>query len=62
MALNNMTLFFAVMAILSMVASAQEATLAPAPSPDQGGAFSLTASAAIICSSLILSVAALLRN
>uniref|UniRef100_M1A9D7 Uncharacterized protein n=1 Tax=Solanum tuberosum TaxID=4113 RepID=M1A9D7_SOLTU len=57
-----MAVFFAIVAILSAVASAQEPTLAPAPSPDQGGAFSLPISGAIICSSLIFSVAALLRN
>ncbi|KAK4379667.1 hypothetical protein RND71_001529 [Anisodus tanguticus] len=57
-----MTLFFAIVAILSVVTSGQEVTLAPAPSPDQGGTISLPASGAIVCSSLILSLAALLRN
>ncbi|KAH0726123.1 hypothetical protein KY285_001821 [Solanum tuberosum] len=62
MEVKAMAVFFAIVAILSAVASAQEPTLAPAPSPDQGGAFSLPISGAIICSSLIFSVAALLRN
>lgn len=62
MEVKAMAVFFAIVAILSAVASAQEPTLAPAPSPDQGAAFSLPISSAIICSSLIFSVAALLRN
>lgn len=57
-----MAVFFAIAAILSAIASAQEVASAPAPSPDQGGAFSLPVSGAIVCSSLILSVAALFRN
>ncbi|CAN4080527.1 unnamed protein product [Withania somnifera] len=62
MELKAMAVFFAIVAILSAIASAQEVALTPAPSPDQGGAFSLPISGLIVCSSLIFSVAALLRK
>nr|GMD42950.1 hypothetical protein N619_00225 [Ipomoea batatas] len=55
-------LFAVVLAVFSAAATAQEIGSAPAPSPDAGAAFSLPISSAVIGSSLLLSVAALLRH
>ncbi|WRX08563.1 hypothetical protein QQP08_001050 [Theobroma cacao] len=53
-----------VIAMLSAMASAQDFGAAPAPSPsmDKGAAYSLGMSGAAICSSLLLSALALLRQ
>ena len=43
-------------------ASAEEVSLAPAPSPDAGAGFSLPVSTALIAASLLSSVFGLMRN
>ncbi|KAM3268074.1 hypothetical protein P3S67_031624 [Capsicum chacoense] len=42
--------------------SAQEPSLAPTPSPDAGAGFSMPVSGALIGTSLVMSLFALLRN
>ncbi|KAM7500200.1 hypothetical protein LguiA_024614 [Lonicera macranthoides] len=50
-----------VVAIFSTV-SAQDSGMAPAPSPDAGAAFSLPTSGAVVGTSIVFSLIALLRN
>lgn len=56
------TLVVAMVVLATMAASAPDLSLAPAPTPDAGAAFSLPVSAALIASSLLFSVFALLRH
>ncbi|CAN4095845.1 unnamed protein product [Withania somnifera] len=48
--------------LAAVAVSAQEPSLAPAPSPDAGAGFSLPVSGALIGSSLIMSLFAVLRH
>uniref|UniRef100_A0A3Q7GJT5 Uncharacterized protein n=1 Tax=Solanum lycopersicum TaxID=4081 RepID=A0A3Q7GJT5_SOLLC len=48
--------------LAAVVVSAQEPTLAPAPAPDAGAAFSLPVSGALIGTSLLVSLFAALRQ
>ncbi|KAI8009269.1 hypothetical protein LOK49_LG06G00846 [Camellia lanceoleosa] len=68
-AMANMSSFkalavFFVVALFSAIASAQDSGMAPASSPgmDAGSAFSLPISAAVVCSSLALSLVALIKH
>ncbi|KAL7204345.1 hypothetical protein ACSBR2_017426 [Camellia fascicularis] len=55
---------FFVVALFSATASAQNSGMAPASTPgmDAGSAFSLPISAAVVCSSLALSLIALIKH
>ncbi|KAL7234241.1 hypothetical protein ACSBR1_017773 [Camellia fascicularis] len=55
---------FFVVALFSAAASAQDLGMAPASAPgmDAGSAFSLPISAAVMCSSLALSLVALIKH
>ncbi|KAL7204357.1 hypothetical protein ACSBR2_017434 [Camellia fascicularis] len=57
---------FFVVALFSATASAQDLGMAPASAPapgmDAGSAFSLPISAAVVCSSLALSLVALIKH
>ncbi|KAL3369312.1 hypothetical protein AABB24_009910, partial [Solanum stoloniferum] len=48
--------------LAAVVVSAQEPSLAPAPAPDAGAAFSLPVSGALIGTSLLMSLFAVLRH
>lgn len=52
----------AVMAILSATMAQDEFGMAPAPSPVNGAGYSLPVSAAVVGSSLVLSLLALIKN
>ncbi|KAJ9158560.1 hypothetical protein P3X46_024130 [Hevea brasiliensis] len=58
---ESLALVFLV-AVLAAAGAASAQDLAPAPAPDQGAAFSLGMSGAVICSSLFLSMLALLKH
>ncbi|OAY40048.1 hypothetical protein MANES_10G145100v8 [Manihot esculenta] len=49
-------------AVLAAAGAASAQDLAPAPSPDQGAAYSLGMSGAVICSSLFFSMLALFKH
>ncbi|KAJ0043479.1 hypothetical protein Pint_17964 [Pistacia integerrima] len=57
-----MVLVLAAFAMAAATVSAQSGAAAPAPSLDTGAAFSLPVSAAIVGSSLVLSLFALLQH
>ncbi|CAN1342644.1 hypothetical protein LINPERPRIM_LOCUS39527 [Linum perenne] len=61
---SSCLVLLAVVAIFAAAVSAQELAPAPAPSPvpDQGAGYTMGASGAMICSSLFLSLVAMLRN
>ncbi|KAG5607514.1 hypothetical protein H5410_029006 [Solanum commersonii] len=48
--------------LAAVVVSAQEPSLAPAPAPDAGAAFALPVSGALIGTSLLMSLFAVLRH
>ncbi|KAK6790137.1 hypothetical protein RDI58_013937 [Solanum bulbocastanum] len=48
--------------LAAVVVSAQEPSLAPAPAPDAGAAFSLPVSGSLIGTSLLMSLFAVLRH
>ncbi|KAL7204358.1 hypothetical protein ACSBR2_017435 [Camellia fascicularis] len=58
-----LTVFF-IVALFSATASAQDFGMAPTPAPgvDAGSAFSLPIPAAVVCSSLVLSLVALMKH
>ncbi|KAL5973559.1 hypothetical protein ACLOJK_030210 [Asimina triloba] len=51
--------FLAVASLLAAAATAQDGAAAPTPAMDAGSGFRLPVSAALVCSSLLLSVLAL---
>ncbi|CAN4118587.1 unnamed protein product [Withania somnifera] len=60
---SSIFIAFMLAVVLSAVASsAQEASLAPAPSPDAGAGFSVQVSGVLIGTSLLFSLFASLRN
>ncbi|CAN1342645.1 hypothetical protein LINPERPRIM_LOCUS39527 [Linum perenne] len=59
---SSCLVLLAVVAIFAAAVSAQELAPAPAPSVDQGAGYTMGASGAMICSSLFLSLVAMLRN
>ncbi|KAL2514266.1 Leucine-rich PPR motif-containing protein [Forsythia ovata] len=62
MALRAIYMLVAIMAILSAAMAQDEFGMAPAPSPDHGAGYSLPISAAVVGSSLVLSLLALIKN
>lgn len=51
-----------VAAVLTISSATMAQELAPAPSPDQGAAYSLPVSGAIMCSSLMVSLLAFMKH
>lgn len=57
-----MLMFVAIMSTLSAAFAQGDFSLAPAPAPDAGSGFSLPVSAAVVASSLLFSLMALIKN
>ncbi|XXG46191.1 hypothetical protein AAC387_Pa02g1104 [Persea americana] len=56
------TLIVLIAAVLFSVASAQDSAAAPSPGMDAGSGFSLPVSGALLCSSLLFSILAIVRK